>query len=205
MEYPLLGALRAAARATRRYGWVSAKTAKERGTNDSTADRVRNYYNPDGEYRHNGERVDPSGLRHTDEIAQDVETAEATIAWMNEIAPRSEYEQNLVNLAKIEDIYERDFGIAVSAVSGYQRHIARIAEREMNEKAMESSEHVGIVGKRMKDLEVQVLAVRLVEGYMGGASQLVTMLANGNVLKSFYSGSHAFASGERVKIAATVK
>jgi hypothetical protein len=191
-EFDLRMILVVAARCIRRHGWVSAKMKNERGCGSSTKDMVLQYMEGD-QY---------AGEETAEDFAGDDAMADLVHAWIKELAPKNDYEWNLATLSKLDYLYFKDLGIAVSAVASYQNMTAKRTEREA---LSGHSEHVGEIGKRMRDIEAKVLAVRMLDGYMGGTTQLVTMVAGGNVLKSFYSGSYAFESGATIRITGTVK
>lgn len=197
-EYDLLEVLASSAQAIRRFGWISAKKKMEEG-GKSTKDYVI-------------DEISGTPIKETDLIRimgkeetvadreNDWKIAKATLEWVRELAPRSEYEFNLCNLAKLDYIVSRDFGLACSAVAVFLRQQEKKAEAKASK-----SEYLGEVGQRLKGIDAKVVAVRYCEGYMGRGSQLVTFASGENLLKTFYAGSTSFETGKNVKLTGTVK
>lgn len=184
------GLLRVSAMMIREFGWKSVSQA-EVECRTSTASHVRQWVGY-------GKKYFSSSMSVTD---GDRELASRTLAWVEGLDPRSDYERNLVVAVQAGSVDWKMIGIVASAVASYQRS----QEKERTEAIKKESRYVGEVGKR-GTFEVTVLNVREVCGDWG-ISYLHKMAdQDGNLFSWFYSGSgENLEEGRTYKIKGTVK
>ncbi len=144
----------------RLYGWVSkGAAASDPNSAESTSISAITCLFPPSNPAHN-----PFHGLHP--RAADHRAALASIGWARAIDPEtdSDYLHNLRVVCMGEALPERCFGIAASAVSTYQREIARAEQRELDQVAGGSSEHLALVGDRL-DLVVKVTGIKVINGW----------------------------------------
>lgn len=134
-----------------------------------------------------------------------VQLAEAARNWVStEVANKvemSDYEHNLVVVNQGESVSSREAGLAASIVSAYQRAQARKAEQAR----VANSQHLGVVGARLRKLPVEVTRVVDFGENEWGHSYLYIFADDiGNVL-SWKTGGQCLTQGDKVLLTATVK
>lgn len=140
--------------------------------------------------------------------ARDEEEAAAIRSWALAIPEdtNNNYLGN-VRISLLGDFIEaRHFGIAASAVSARRKEIEKDEAKAVAAGEAKASEFVGTVGKR-EVFKVEVTFVRAIEGDYGTTYLVEMKDADGNILKTFASGSFGYSAskGDRVVIKATVK
>jgi hypothetical protein len=136
---------------------------------------------------------------------EDKAMAEATLDWIREeLASKPElndYEHNLVVVGKSEYIEPRSLGLAVSAVSAYQRAKEMLARKEATAKQWANSQHVGTIGQRM-EFTLTVVTIRNFASDFGVSYQHI--MSDGQNQFLWY-GSKELEVGKTFKFKATVK
>lgn len=123
-----------------------------------------------------------------------------TIEYFKNIEPDNDYLHNCHKVAKIGLVPSRQFGLAVSMVASYKRTIETKAKSEFKE-----SNWVGNVGDKI-EVRVKCLFSKTVESYYGYSTLYVFADKDGNVYKTFYSGSKwEMGKDEYATIKGTVK
>lgn len=151
--YPLVEILSVSASIIRVLGWTSRTVAKEHDNMTATADRVHFYLNP------------PRGNIHlkkewkeliakcpvTDADNQNAIDAEL---WANTLGddPENDYTFNVKQIAEYGYVTGSTFGLAVSIVSSYLRHVEKLESRKKQNENAEPcpSGRVEIVGEIIK-------------------------------------------------------
>lgn len=114
----------------------------------------------------------PRGLtrRDRDELAKkygsfpicptedDRKEAEEAIAWAAAVEPRSDFDWNLKTVSSSEMLNVWNGGIAAYIVAAYRRHLEKEVERKAKQAGLPSSEHVGEIGKRIKNTKIKYIA-----------------------------------------------
>mgnify|MGYP001583871577 FL=1 len=140
---------------------------------------------------------------------QSVKLADAALAWAEEVLPRlvaekpeNDYLYNLRQVAKLEALNYRVFGIAASLIPAYQRDVQKNVSFE--DRAARS-QFVGEAGVRA-EFVVQVSGIRGIQ-YRDGTTGTVIEFTDdeGNEMVWFTSGSKGFESGKTYRVKATVK
>lgn len=188
--------LKVASAMIRKGGYVSRKVSFETGA-EATSERVLVQLTVDWE--------DPKKMlvQPEDYTTEVLETAANTLEWMKSLpVDGSEgYVANLAVLGKAGFVTERGMGLAVSAISAYQREQAKIAKAV----AEAQSQYVGTVGEKVV-ITVTVMSVINHSGMYGATGIHKMVDASGNVLMWFASGSTEWLKiGEKVTLKATVK
>jgi hypothetical protein len=113
----------------------------------------------------------------------------------------SEYVNNLIACTSVDLVSWKNFGLVISAVASYDRHVAKLAKAAVTA----NSVHVGTVGTRER-FDVTVIDTRTMPGYYSGVSTLVKMVtAEGAVITWFASKGSDLEIGQTLTIAARVK
>ena len=142
--------------------------------------------------------------------AGDVEKARSTLAWVESLEAKSDYEHNLKTvLTGQEDCFVRSkhAGLACSAVAGYDRE----QNRQAAQAAQVPSTHFGEVGKRYKGLTCTVTRVSYCSGMYGESTILGLVTAEGCQLVWFASNGISGCQdedalrGKQIVIDGTVK
>ena len=136
---------------------------------------------------------------------EDAARAAQIIEWATNLTGASDYEHNMRVLFSADTISSpRSVSFVVSAVGGYERHMARLAAAAKVES--NTSEHVGQVGQRIKGVPVTVLVNKVVSSSMWGDTVLVKLEdEQGNQMVWFTSKVVDMHVGDKCKLDATVK
>jgi hypothetical protein len=132
------------------HGFKTRKQADldETGRTQATSsDAMFNMFPPQGlNSREREELVKP-----TDE---DRDEALKAIDWAQQLEGRSEFDHNMKVIASNEMIEFRNAGIAAFIVQARRRALEKEEERKAREAGKPESHHVGVLGKRLKKVEV---------------------------------------------------
>jgi hypothetical protein len=190
-------ALVAASALIRKHGWVSRAMADQNET-ESTSSLMWYWLRKSEKY------IKESGQLVADDT--DVEIASSTIAWcLEHIDSDKEYTRNLALLCQQQVVEDRQLGYIASAIPAWQRATQERVERES--KQHKPKEWVD--GEKVKSLPVKVLRTKVIPGYMGGLTTIISMVAedddNQYPLVWFATGLHEYQSGDEVLVSGTVK
>lgn len=168
-------------------GWVSRKLAQE-SERTSTASEVWSYLNRRIITQEDRERA--TKYRPTDE---DKALAVVVLNWARETMgePRddmNDYEHNLGVIVRAGLVSHRTAGLAASLVQGHRRATQVEADKEAAKNAPESN-HVGVVGERMRDVPVTVLAVIPMPPTDFGPRVLLKVVDDAGNLLVWFTGS----------------
>jgi len=136
----------------------------------------------------------------------DESLAELAQEWASTQEPKVEadYLWNLRVVANMEAITSRNFGLAVSMISAYQREVGRLAEIERQRANRPVSQFVGTIGKR-EEFTVTVKKLVGCEGSYGHTTLHIMEDQAGNKLSWFASGYAKMEENCTYVIKATVK
>jgi hypothetical protein len=95
----------------------------------------------------------------------------------------------------------RDLGLAAYIVQAYRKHLGAIEEA----KRAGVSNHVGEVGKRLRDLELTVTGIHSYESQYGVGEFIKFADAAGNRLTWKASGTQGLVVGKAYKVTGTIK
>lgn len=218
-----------AAEEIRRYGWVSRSKAREDYLKVSTAsaalimlEEVAKHPRPawlapeEREWTYQTDRGVWSTVYQPSDAA--IEHAEKALAWgidwlhigdeQFEVESLNDYQYNLrvaLGVTGHAPVTRRTSGLVASLLSAYTREMEREVERKREEAQNSNSVHVGEVGKRAT-FTVTVEHVRYIENEFGSTGIVSMRDVDGNVLKTFASGSFKWSEpGQRFVIKGTVK
>jgi hypothetical protein len=196
--------LNSAAGAVRMYGWVSTKFAREYG-NVATRDHAEGntfrvpgkggYFTCNGQY---------AFYEPTDEDKAFAAAAVAYVMAFNEKTTLSEYESNVLVLARSVSIEYRHAGLAASIVGIYWLHLNREALRKAKQGKGESA-HVGQPGDKVDFGAARVTSARPTETDFGMTYIYRFVTEEGNIVVWFASKSQQMAQGDTVMLTAKVK
>jgi|HigsolmetaAR203D_1030402.scaffolds.fasta_scaffold03102_7 hypothetical protein len=187
--------------AIRKYGWVSAKEAREANGDDVVSTRFRAYVTmyPNIE---NEETEKPS----EDDFRIAREAIEWVLAFEANDRHLSDYEANALIIARSSMIEYQHLGIAASIPAMYLKHNERLKAKEATGvKSIDQSEHVGEVGVRQDFGRCRVLSVRTFDSSFGTTWFYTFATENNDVLVWFASKSARLFKGEIVNLTGTVK
>ena len=185
------------AAAIRLWGWVPRAAASEDQT--PTASRISVWFCPPKKHNH-----DLEDLRANISDA-DWEEAAATIAWVQDSTDDSEYMHNLRMVLSSGVVEPKRRGYACSAVASRQRALGLLEIRRREREANANSQHVGVVGERLRGLELTVLSNRGMSTKFGDSILYKMRDADGNVFTWFKSGDGIMDVGNTYILDATVK
>ena len=131
----------------------------------------------------------------------DIDVGKHTAEWILRQDNSMDYFDSLQKCVNAGAISHKRVGILASGVSGYQRAVARA----MDNATPKANEHLGEIGKRLKDITATVKMVRVVDGYYGETTIITLLTPEGNTLVWFASGSHDVEQGECWVFDGTVK
>ena len=189
-----------------KYGWT-AKSACFDGSKTATASYVSCHFGP----RSHLTSEEKQYLEQFDSLSQDpkhIERSTKVVAWIKDdlaIRAKSDYELNLVTLVTKDLTESKHLGIVCSAVSAYQRAMNQQVEYSKRAELNKNSKPVGEVGKRFRDLPVEVTFLKSLESNWGASTLVKFRDETGNILTWFASGDRDFEVGQKTKITATVK
>jgi hypothetical protein len=137
----------------------------------------------------------------------DLELAQKTLAYFTDIdAGNNDYLLNIKKIINLGFVPFKYMGFACSMVSSYQRAVEKEAIYKAKKKLGENSVHVGQIGERLRDIPVKVLSTRDIESDYGLSVLYTFQDDDGNLYKTFYSGSSWSADVDDVLlITGTVK
>ena len=145
----------------------------------------------------------------------DAAAVDAALEWLNtEVAERddlSEFEHNMVAICGDGRTWIKygDAGIAAFLPQMHARHLGKVAERKVREKAnaaLADSEHIAAEGDRVK-LTFTVIFNRGFDGYYGTRYLTKGLTPDGNLIMWWGSGNAAsqMEEGDTVSCTATIK
>lgn len=171
----------------RENGWVSK--AMQRETGDlATADAVQSNLNGV-----KGFKVD---VTEADQKA----AAETIEFFRNGDFGNNNYMLNVKTLMEVDIVIPEHFGLVVSSLAVVAKEKAKAIELE----AAKSSDYIGDVKQRMRDIPVEVVSIKCLGHGMYGPSYLVSMKSEGNTVV-WFTGNPSVEEGETVIVDATVK
>lgn len=134
----------------------------------------------------------------------DFEMARKSIDWVRSFEDRldklNNYEYNIYQLAKLDELRLGDFGFGCSIMNGYINYLNKLSEAENID-----SEWVGEIKKRYEFNNVEVTYVKEIEGYYGLTVLVKFLTEDGNILSWFATNCPNVERGEHYNIRATVK
>jgi hypothetical protein len=178
-----------------KFGWVSKAKADEY-QKSSTCDRVTAQFRP--EYLKEEDKV---SVEENDSLV-----AEKTLAWVAALSnkeTKSDYEHNLISVCLNTYLEFRSLGIAISAVSAYQREMdkERLERERTKDRAL--SEWVGTVGDKI-EIEALLLAKKTFEGHYGQTT-FYLFKQGANLFSWFASKEHELELEKTYSIKARIK
>lgn len=202
-----------AAWAVRKFGWVSGSAAKDR--DDITATRslaadnlLRSHYYTGGIVDEHGFMARGIGyVAYEEPSEEDYALAAEAHAWVlgfEQKASLSEYESNVLVVAKAVTLEYRHLGLAASIVGVYANNKAREAKAK-HAAPQGESKHVGKPDERLNFGAARVLHVTPLENYYGTKYLYGFLTDQGDVVKWFANKSQGLLRGERVTLVGTVK
>jgi hypothetical protein len=195
--YNALSILKLTSAVISQYGWMSKKQVWNDGYGVATATRVQTCLLP--LYRLSADEkkiVDKCKV-----IQRDVELADEVFAWMGEIDPNvdNEYLYNLSLLSRSEYINSKSLGLLCSAVSSYDRELAK----KEKTKEFADSKHVGEVKER-REFNVTVKRIFEKDGDFG-LTRIHHMLTDNNEYLVWFASSRGLEEGQSYTVKATIK
>jgi len=179
----------------KKFGWTSRAVANEYNY-QSTSDRVWNNLEPHiGMAKENFVTVDE----------EDKELSAKVIEYFKNLDHKgNEYLSNLIKLVKMGYVPSKYMGYACSMIITYEK--AMNIERKKSEKDTRVSNYVGEVGKRLKNVKAEVIFKRHIESNYGTSTLYTFKDDEGNIMKTFYSGSNiSLEKGNIIYLSGTVK
>lgn len=135
-----------------------------------------------------------------------VESVDEVIAWVRTNKEQGDYMHNLrVCCAEDTLTHPSTWGIVCSAAAAFLRHAERLAKYKAEKAAEVPSQHIGKVGERLKGIEAEVVAIKGFEGAYGYTRLITFRTAEGNILKTWYSGGAEVQAKAKVRLTGTVK
>ena len=187
----------------REDGWLSRGAARtEDGSGRrATADHAMYLMPPpwgrEDEWRKERERCAPTAV--------ETERAVASLAWARALTPTSDYERNLVLVARQTTLKPEHAGILASAVSAYTRALGREMERRQREtrNAASPSQHIGKIKDRLGFDLILERVIEIATDY--GALNILSMRDASNNLFVWKTGTAGGTPGDRLRLRGTVK
>lgn len=182
-----------------KFGWLSKGKAYEFG-GEATAYRVLDNLEPDQDMLKN---------RRDDLVTveqKDINLAVDTIKYFETLeADDNDYLLNCIKIANLGYVPYKYMGFACSMINAYERATFKKEEAEKAAK-LPASEFVGEIGQRLTDIRVNVIFTKEIEGGYGLSTLYIFQGADGNVYKTFYSGSKwEYEKGDNILITGTIK
>lgn len=188
------------AAAIRLWGWVSKSAPESAGT--PTAFRISVwFYLPPGN-KSGKEDLDALKAALSD---ADWEEAAAAMSWVQDSTDDGEYMHNLRTILTPGVVEPKRRGYACSAVAAHQRALGLLELKRREREASANSQHVGVVGERLRGLELTVVSNRGFSGQFGDSVLYKMRDAAGNVFTWFKSGDGIMDVGNTYILDATVK
>ena len=184
----------------REDGWLSRGATRDSGgksTSDQALYLMEMPFGSIAEWSKERERCVPGD--------DGLSRATAALAWARDLSPTSDYETNLVLVARQSAVKPNHAGILASVVTAHTRAMGReIESRQRDEKnAARPSSYVGEVKVRI-DLELTVeRVVETVSDY--GALNFLVMRDATNNLIVWKTGARSAKPGDQLKVRGTVK
>lgn len=210
--YDLIEVFAISAAAIAKWGWLSKGKAWElnqqyNGAYVPTAEHVLNNLSKGSAYYN---QLDASMKVSIEQ--EDIELAKKTLEHFSNIDPNgNDYLNNCCKLVNIGYIPYKHIGIACSMVQAYNREVekqAKVAAQAAEAEAagLQSSEHQGSIGERLRDIAVTVTYARTFEKEWGETTLYAFQDAIGNIYKTWYSGYNwECEKNEKLLITGTVK
>lgn len=179
----------------RDYGWMSKGKAYERGEDWCTADEVSRQMDP---------HVTMKKEERVTVIDRDREIADAAIEYfsnLTEADKANDYMANCHKMTVLGYVPWKHHGLTVSMVPSYKRNAA-----EAKAAAEDTSDFVGSIGDKLKDIEAEVVFAKELASEWGVKTLYIFKDASGNAYKTFYTGDKWGAyEGDMVILSGTVK
>jgi len=189
------------ARAIRAYGWVSRGFAREHDWKTATADIVLGWYMPDWAKYATKEEKEVLKTISADDKALAIHALE----WIRAMRPQADqledYLYNLLVVCSDDTIKPRHFGLACSCIAAYNRAMGVQVERK---KALPSN-HFGEVGKRLIDLDLEVLGKNSFDTMYGVMHLYRWRAPNGDIAIWKSSVDIGMVAGDKIRVTGTVK
>lgn len=180
-------------------GWVSKSEAYENPMKEATADLLLLIV------------TDPKFAatmtkQYGKPTDKDGNEADLVVEYFKNIDPKdNDYLVNARNIVQSEYVTAGTAGLATSLVISYRNAMRRKEERERRD-ARGESDWIGEVGERLRDVDVEVIYIRGCETRFGFSELILFVDDDGNVYKTFYSGSKwSVEKGDRVLLTGTIK
>jgi hypothetical protein len=179
-------------------GWVSAKQVRETGEGVTTASEVNNQL-----LSHD---LKPREKIYTED--KHVELAEKAIAWIRtELAPKSDYEHNLVTLTKTDAFPIDNAGLVASLIPVYQREMGKLEAVKTRPEI--NSQYVGNIGDRI-EADVIVTYVHFIENNYGGyyapqSTAIIKMVDKQGNAYTWFTSTGDMEQGKEYHVKGTVK
>lgn len=189
----------------KRYGWVSRSQANVDQTKVATAERMD--YFMSGRMSDSKDPADRAAAAEiVDALPGAAEDAVAARDYARTLDGDSEYVINLRAVASADTVSGRNLALLASAVASKARQDERNA-RERATADSSTSQHVGVVGGKIADVEARVVGVRTIDGDYGTSTLISFVTPDGNVLKWFASGNKTdeVAIGDEVSLSGGIK
>jgi len=184
--------------AVRKFGWLSRGKAYQMGGGKATADRVLdNLY--DSPF------MDADDRLKVDE--DDEKRADAAIEWWNTTEnTNNDYMMNCIKILSMGWVPDKYIGFACSMLTTAEREINKAEEKVRRQSEQGESNWVGEINQRLKGIKVKVLFTKEIDSDWGCSTLYTFIDEDGNVFKTFYSGSSWGAEkGNIIYIDGTVK
>ena len=203
----LIGVLMLSAVCIRLFGWCSKGQAAHDPSLTPTSEYVYKVLCP-GTYRMSAEELNL--IKQIESSLSDADRATATevVRWVREdLAGNSDYEHNLKVIFTADNVNDaRRLGLVVSAVSAYHRAVEQKLRLTKDRAVAQASQHVGEIGKRLRDVPVTLQLQRVIGGNEWADSILIKFVDDaGNLLTWITSKGSGLQIGERALLTGTVK
>jgi len=188
-RFPVDEILQLAASATRQYGWLSNKSARE-FEKTSTSQLVREWAL--------GSKKTREAFEHALSPVSDEDKALAleTESWLEglSIHTDNDYLYNLALLSQSTSVTTKNFGILVSAINAYSKEKERTIRRNARIEADTKSEFIGTVGERIVIENATVVYTTTFESQYG-VTHFYKMKAGDNLIV-YFASNQMFEQGQ---------
>ena len=189
------------------FGWTSKSKVFEQGFGQSTAEHVAEWF-----WLHDwrNERLLANSADGYKErpTEKDFSLAKEVVEYFSEIEVEdNEYLLNCQKVTKLGYVPDRSFGLVVSMVASYLRHLNILAQKKANEELRKKnlqSDYFGEIKKRY-DLEVKYITSSNFEGQFGVTFIYSFRDETGNLFKWFTGNEFNFHPDKTIKMKGTVK
>lgn len=202
----LQGVLSLTATCIRLFGWCSKGQAQYDESLKPTSQYVSEVLFPSPRDSADERALRQRILDEHNEI--DDQTARDTIQWVREeLNDGSEYGHNLKVLFGSDNIHDaKRLGICVSAVSSFLRAKERALRVTKERETAKTSQHVGQIGDRLRDVKLTLQFQRVVGSNDFGDCVLIKFVDDaGNLYSWFTSAGSGLNIGEQCLLTGTVK